>query len=1094
MDRGSSWRTQGHVVSNDTQQRPVDNDDKQTNAAMTYTQMMVEMDDNTQPALESKDTNATLSALPSGQSASAQTTNAGGGRAKLTQNIYAFLANNPALRIAFGIADLTSQTLQVSRLLDSAIAIDDPNFQRYLSKPNFNFESLGEEFVQYIRDLKQWTSCVEPRTVAMHLITQVFKDTLSTDAAARARFKQPAPWKIKLAEELMRCEQSASNDNRNASVATMLFIINMCFTTDARNPGAVSGIVDQISFVNSTFARTTPPTCAGAANYTADVLDLTHDDGETVPGMVTESMDATLPAEPSATVMQEFSKKRRNPDISEPTILPTPEKSRKWVPQNTYAASRAVSEKNASANDASAHADVEMTPSDKTQLARGELIPELKSVLRDVHLDPRILEKAVLQSSPDTVPSWSEEYQRTLLDGDLTHLLQEVQAAGACLAESPASSTSYSWLGDAHGMRAYFLLELWVHRSGVRAFPASFQSLRESLSVSYEKARTVSRVGVYFEYKSFEDARAYVRTLRLKSMKEWNAWKKSGGRPHDIPANPEKTYKESGWTSYGDFLGFAVGTVSGSLRSFEEARACVRTFRLKSAKEFKAWKIQGAARTAGIPTNPEQEYKSSGWTSWGDFLGYSDDNVSASYRSFEHARAYVRTLGLKSFQEWKAWSKSGDRPHDIPRHPYTTYESSGWLSMGDFLGFAVGKVAGAYREFEDARAYVRSLGLKSQREWEAWRKSGVRPHDIPSTPERTYKSSGWISWGDFLGYAIGKQIQIPKTSKFRSFEGARAYARTLGLKSKKEWEEWRTSGARPHDIPSTPETTYKSSGWASWGDFLGFAGSYRSFEDARAYVRTLGLKSKMDWNTWKKSGARPRDIPGNPETTYKSSGWTSYGDFLGYAEGQGARGSFRSFEDARAYVRTLGLKSQKEWKAWRKSDARPTDIPSGPETTYKSSGWMSFGDFLGYADGTVASSFRSFGFAREYVRTLGLKSQTEWQAWSSSGARPPDIPISPQTTYASSGWTSYGDFLGYVVGQGARGSFRSFEDARMYARTLGLKSQKDWFAWGKSGARPPDIPANPDRIYKSSGWTSYGDFLGYADGKVALTRKRKVRA
>ena len=25
-----------------------------------------------------------------------------------------------------------------------------------------------------------------------------------------------------------------------------------------------------------------------------------------------------------------------------------------------------------------------------------------------------------------------------------------------------------------------------------------------------------------------------------------------------------------------------------------------------------------------------------------------------------------RTLGLKSAEEWNAWSKSGDRPHDIP--------------------------------------------------------------------------------------------------------------------------------------------------------------------------------------------------------------------------------------------------------------------------------------------------------------------------------------------------------------------------------------------------------------------------------------------
>ena len=624
----------------------------------------------------------------------------------------------------------------------------------------------------------------------------------------------------------------------------------------------VGGSSDIVT-VDLTFAGTSPPS-AGAAHSIKDVLDLTHDDEETYTlATITESPAVTIPAEPSAAMMTDCDK---------------------HTPQ---AASRAVSAKATIANTA-----VNMIPSDMKQLGRGELIPELKSALRDVHLDPRILEKAVLHSSPDTVPSWSEEYQRTLLDGDLAYLLQEVQAAGACLAESSAtSSTSHGWLGDARGMRAYYLLELWVHRSGLLEFPASFQSLRESLSVSYEKARTVSRIGVYFEYKSFEAARAYVRTFGLKSEREWFAWSKSGARPHDIPGDPQTKYASSGWTSYGDFLGYAEGKVAGS------------------------------------------------------------------YRSFEDARTYVRTLDMKSAREWEAWRKSGDRPPDIPSDPPKTYKSSGWTSYGDFLGFAVGKVAGSFRTFEDARSYVRQLGLKSQNEWEAWRKS--RPHDIPGKPEATYKESGWLSFGDFLGYDVGKVARKTKASKLRTFEDARAYVRTLQLKSEREWQAWRKSGARPDDIPSTPNVTYKESGWTSYGDFLGYAdgkvaGSFRSFEDARAYVRTLGLKSREEWEAWSKSGARPHDIPSNPSTTYKSSGWISYPDFLGYAIGKGGRGSFRTFEAARSYVRTLGLKGKMEWEAWRKSGARPYDIPAHPEKTYASSGWSSWGDFLGYAEGKEA--------------------------------------------------------------------------------------------------------------------------------------------
>ena len=474
-------------------------------------------------------------------------------------------------------------------------------------------------------------------------------------------------------------------------------------------------------------------------------------------------------------------------------------------------------------------------------------------------------------------------------------------------------------------------------------------------------------------------------------------------------------------------------------------------------------------RPYDIPSAPDEKYASSGWTSYGDFLGYDIDQVDGNFRSFEDARAYVRALGLPSQKEWKTWRMSGVRPSDIPRSPEVTYKSLGWTSYGDFLGYDIDHKAqvrprmqfrGAvdqkwrreYRSFEDARAYVHTLGLTSQTEWKAWSASGARPHDIPSNPDNTYKSAGWVSYRDFLGYE--EQVGRPRMH-FRSFDDARAYARTLGLKNSTEWQAWCASGARPHDIPSHPDQKYKSAGWLSYPDFLGddagkAAEKYRSFEDARAYVHTLGLKSAKVWKVWSSSGARPRDIPSTPDRTYASTGWVSYRDFLGYEARAGRhRMQCRSFEDARAYARTLGLKSSTEWRVWSASGARPHDIPGNPDRTYKSAGWLSYPDFLGYDVGKAAEKYRSFDDARAYVHTLGLKSSTEWKVWSSSGARPRDIPSHPDQKYKSAGWVSYGDFLGYQIGKVA-GEYRSFEDARTYVHTLGLKGKKEWDAWSAS--------------------------------------------
>jgi Post-segregation antitoxin CcdA len=55
--------------------------------------------------------------------------------------------------------------------------------------------------------------------------------------------------------------------------------------------------------------------------------------------------------------------------------------------------------------------------------------------------------------------------------------------------------------------------------------------------------------------------------------------------------------------------------------------------------------------------------------------------------------------------------------------------------------------------------------------------------------------------------------------------------------------------------------------------------------------------------------------------------------------------------------------------------------------------------------------------------------------------------------------------------------FRSFEEARTFARGLTVKGSKDWRQYIKSGKKPADIPSNPPAAYKRE-WKGWGDWLG----------------
>ena len=176
-----------------------------------------------------------------------------------------------------------------------------------------------------------------------------------------------------------------------------------------------------------------------------------------------------------------------------------------------------------------------------------------------------------------------------------------------------------------------------------------------------------------------------------------------------------------------------------------------------------------------------------------------------------------------------------------------------------------------FRDFESARKFVRSLGLKNQKEWKEYCKSGNKPDDIPSHSERTYKNKGWQGWGDFTG--TGRVANRNKI--YRSFKESREFVRKLNLKTVEEWREYRMSSNKPDDIPSTPEYIYKNKGWKGWGDFTGTGTIasqdkvYRSFKEAREFVGMLGLKNKNEWYDYCKSGNKPDDIPANPWQVYK---------------------------------------------------------------------------------------------------------------------------------------------------------------------------------------------------------------------------------
>jgi hypothetical protein len=322
---------------------------------------------------------------------------------------------------------------------------------------------------------------------------------------------------------------------------------------------------------------------------------------------------------------------------------------------------------------------------------------------------------------------------------------------------------------------------------------------------------------------------------------------------------------------------------------------------------------------------------------------------------------------------------------------------------------------------------------------------------------------------------------------FLLFAEARAIVRNLRLGSVYEWYDYCASGGRREDIPTNPDHVYASSGWIGYRDWLGTETVWRDFREAREFVRGLQLKNGVDWSAYCKSGKKPDDIPCSAHEVYKDQGWCGLGDWLGTGTVAPRYIIFRPFIEAREFVRGLGLKSQKEWTHYCKSGKKPKDIPATAYTVYRDDGWVGLADWLGtYTIPSCGLMFRPFAEARQFVHTLGLRTQGEWFEYCKSGRKPRDIPASPNVAYKGKGWKTLRDWLGTEKRGKRTPVFRSFADARAFVQTLGLRGSAEWCEFSRSDRRPVDIPSNPGKIYKNSGWVNLGDWLG--TGKIGKGR------
>jgi len=91
--------------------------------------------------------------------------------------------------------------------------------------------------------------------------------------------------------------------------------------------------------------------------------------------------------------------------------------------------------------------------------------------------------------------------------------------------------------------------------------------------------------------------------------------------------------------------------------------------------------------------------------------------------------------------------------------------------------------------------------------YEARARAGTLPSDLPAEPQRAYREA-WAGWRDWLG---------PAPRRGRPCAEEWAFVHAQDLRTAAEFYAWRTSAARPADIPMSPDRVHADE-WRGWRD------------------------------------------------------------------------------------------------------------------------------------------------------------------------------------------------------------------------------------------------------------------------------------
>lgn len=288
-----------------------------------------------------------------------------------------------------------------------------------------------------------------------------------------------------------------------------------------------------------------------------------------------------------------------------------------------------------------------------------------------------------------------------------------------------------------------------------------------------------------------------------------------------------------------------------------------------------------------------------------------------------------------------------------------------------------------------------------------------------------------------------------------------------GITSQDEYNDMKTSGKFPYNIPARPQNIYPN--FKGWDDLFKRDRTvnidWMPYDELKTLCISLGIKSVRQYKEAKLNKMLPVTAPADPGTRHYKRKWKGYHNLFNTE--QRFNKKFLSYKELQDLCIEKNITTGNGYSHAKKIGVMPNNAPSIPKKHYAE--WIDWDTFF------LKTGWIEYIVLQKLCIDNNIKTKKEYNAAKNNKTLPENCPANPQIVYEE--WIGWYEFLGLKRRSKCKDDeWLSYSKLKSLCKENNIRTQKDYIKAKIEGIIfSTNAPSEPSSVYPE--WISFKHFF-----------------